>query len=95
MMQQWADYLDDLADGRKVVTGQFGRVGLISCGFGQRTRRWTERSSGRRSGHPATLTVRHRRKRYFSRCPTGEKPQSRKHEEWDVPAAPATVETSP
>ena len=27
MMQQWADYLDDLADGRKVVVGQFGRAG--------------------------------------------------------------------
>jgi hypothetical protein len=27
MMQQWADDLDDLADGRKVVVGQFGRVG--------------------------------------------------------------------
>jgi|GEM_PF-4197999 len=26
MMQQWADYLDDLADGRKVVVGQFGRA---------------------------------------------------------------------
>src|SRR3977135_4159862 len=27
MMQQWADYLDNLADGRKVVVGQFGRAG--------------------------------------------------------------------
>ena len=27
MMQQWADDLDDLADGGKVVVGQFGRVG--------------------------------------------------------------------
>jgi hypothetical protein len=27
MMQQWADYLDDLADGRKVIVGQFGRAG--------------------------------------------------------------------
>jgi len=26
MMQQWADYLDDLADGGKVVVGQFGRA---------------------------------------------------------------------
>jgi hypothetical protein len=27
MQQQWADDLDDLADGGKVVVGQFGRVG--------------------------------------------------------------------
>jgi integrase len=27
MMQQWADNLDDLAHGGKVVVGQFGRVG--------------------------------------------------------------------
>jgi hypothetical protein len=26
MMQHWADYLDDLADGGKVVVGQFGRA---------------------------------------------------------------------
>jgi hypothetical protein len=27
MMQQWTDYFDDLADGGKVVLGQFGRAG--------------------------------------------------------------------
>jgi hypothetical protein len=84
MMQQWADDLDDLADGGKVVVGQFGEWANFLRLRPADPRRWTERSSGRRSGRAATLTVRRRRKRYLSRCPTGEKPQSRKHEEWDV-----------
>jgi hypothetical protein len=34
MMQQWADYLDDLAEGGKVIVHQFGRtaVGLSTEG---------------------------------------------------------------
>ncbi|HEV3197879.1 MAG TPA: hypothetical protein VGZ73_08220, partial [Bryobacteraceae bacterium] len=28
MMQQWADYLDDLAEGGKVIVHQFGRTAI-------------------------------------------------------------------